>query len=523
MTLLRPRFGGIALLLALAGPVQAQLPPLTVPGGKVRFEVGGRFTWWDEAFIRGIRSEAIAGFLHNPVTSAILPGLGASEAALRAVTGASLLTLSPGATTGALAVNVGAAEIGAALGITSRITVFGTVPIVRVRVQPQLLIDSAGATAGFNPADPLFGTTTGAAATNSFLSELSSALTSLSAAIQAGRYTGDPDRLAEAQATLARGTTLRSGLETLLLGSPFLPIAGSPGALALQRTIDSLRVRLTTLDADSTGMPVLTGSPALPESGLPPEGLEAFATSSGGPIQATPFEPEIYRAIGDVEVGAAVALLTGQPPSRGIAVRSVLRGTVRLPTAQLPDPNSLFEVGTGERHLAIRTDLVTDVMTSRFGARFSAAFTVQRPARFERRVTPPDQPFAPATSLALVEREPGSILEGSIQPYVRIARHFSVVAGVSHWRKRSDRFTYAPGQTPLPGVDASVLGQDSRENATVVSAGFSFSHDGLRQDGRVGLPLDATVSGQMVAGSTEGRVPARRGVIFQMRVYGKLF
>jgi hypothetical protein len=74
-----------------------------------------------------------------------------------------------------------------------------------------------------------------------------------------------------------------------------------------------------------------------------------------------------------------------------------------------------------------------------------------------------------------------------------------------------------------PAVTPEVLAQDSRATATILSAGFSFAHPGMRRNGRPGLPVDATMRGELVAGSKEGRVPARRSVVFEFRVYGKVF
>lgn len=512
---------GSLVLLGLAANLPAQLPPVTVPGGQARFDIGGRFSWWDQAFVAGVKREAIADFIRNPIDGSFLPGLGESEALLRAATGAQSGSLTPGRTTGSLAFNIGSAELGAAIGITSRVTVFGTVPIRRVRVQEQLLIDSTGATAGFNPADPLFGTAAGASATNAFLSELATALANLNAAIAAGQYNQDPARLAEAQAALTRGTALRTGLQNLLLGAPFLPLAGSPGAIALTSSIDSLRIRLKALDPD-TSTAELAGSPALPTAGLAPGALEDYLTRSPL-IQAQPLEPKIFTAIGDVEVGAAFAVLNGAPPTSGISVRSVVRATVTLPTARLPDPNSLFALGTGERVTAITADLVTDVMTNRIGARLSAGLTLPQTADLQRRITPPEQPIAAQSTLATVARQPGKVFEASLQPYGRIARGFSFVAGVTYWRKQADRYTWAAGQAPNPELDPGVLAQGTKGNAMLLSAGFSLSHSGVRRDGRIGLPLDGFVRGQMVVGSNEGRVPANRSVVFGLRVYAKMF
>jgi len=521
MAWFHPRALILLFPLGLAVQLHAQLPPITVPGYEYVVDIGGRFSWWDQAFVAGVKREAIAEFIRNPIDASFLPGLGESESLLRAVTGRQPLSFTPGRTTGSLAFNVGTLELGAAIGITSRITLFGTVPIRRVRVQEQLLVDSTGATAGFNPADPLFGDAQGASTTNAFLSELATALSNLNAAILAGQYNQDPVRLAEAQATLTRGTALRTGLQNLLLGAPFLPMADSPGGIALTQSIDSIRTRLKALDPDTSTVE-LAGSPALPIQGLGPNALEDYVTRSPL-ILAQPFEPEIFTAIGDLQVGAAFAVLTGAPPSSGVSIRSVVRGTVTLPTARLPDPNSLFSLGTGDRVTAITADLVTDIMTKRFGARLSAGLTLPQTTELERRIAPPDQPLAPLSTLGLVERQPGKVFEASFLPYGRIARGFSFVGGITYWSKQADRYAWAAGQPEVPELDPAVLAQGTRTNATALSAGFSFAHSGIRRDGRVGLPLDAVVRGQMVIGSNRGRVIADRSVVFGLRVYAKIF
>ena len=514
----------LRLLLALAVvplavPLDAQLPPLTVPKGLVRFDIGGSFDFWDQAYLAGVKQDAASDFIRDPVTGSWLPGLGQAEAVLRRATGSQAIALSLGKTSSNLSVNIVTAGIGASYGVTSRITLFGKVPIVRVRAQQRFALDSTGATAGFNPADPLFGNAEGAGTTSTFMSTLSSALLSLDAQIRAGTFTNNPAELAEAEAILARGTALRSDLETLLFESAFLPIEGTPAAQALTQTIDSIRTRLQALI-----VPIpLSGSPALPTGGVSSSGFENYLTRPDGTIQAQPFDPPILRTVGDIEVGAAVALLNPSPPSRGFALRSVLQGTVRLRTGTIDDPNALFDLGTGDRQPDIQGDLVTDLMGSRFGARLTARYVVQLPGRLERRLTPPDRPITPASTLAAVERDPGEIMEGAFEPYVRLARNFSFVAGVRHWRKGEDKYSYVPGQDSIPDTTPDVLAQGSKENGTMLSAGFSFSHGGVRRDGRTGLPLDATVRGEVVIGSTEGRVPAKRSVVFLMRLYGKIF
>ena len=511
MPLLRPRWLLAPVSFLAAAPLAAQLPPLTVPKNYFRLELSGRFDNWDRMYFDGIKRDAGGDFIRDPVDSSWLPGLGDIEARLRALTGAPGLRLSLGRTRSNLLVNVGTEYFGAAFGLTSRLTLFATVPLVRVRVQPVLRVDSTQATAGFNPAHPVFGTGGGIG----FLSELQSAQLTLDSRIRSGFYDANPATLALAQAVLARVQEL----STVLSEATFLPVAGSAPGLTLTSSIDSIRAQLS----DSLGIPGLTATPGLPDAGIPDGGLERFAINPEGPIQAFPFEPPILRHIGDIELGAAFAWLDHRPAGTSLTVRSVLQGTVRLATGKLDQPESLFDLSAGDRQPDVQADLVTDFGAGRFGARVTARYVVQLPVTLMRRLAPPDQPFAPASSLASVERDPGEIVEGILEPWFRIARHFAITGGVRHWRKPADRYAYAAGQAPILDTSPDVLAIGSRENGTALSAGLSFVHDGVRADGRRGAPLDATLRGELVVGSTEGRVPVKQSISLTLRLYPKLF
>ncbi|HEV8358559.1 MAG TPA: hypothetical protein VGQ17_17530 [Gemmatimonadales bacterium] len=509
-------------LLLAAAPLAAQLPPLTVPRGVVRVDLGGRFDNWDKRYLNGTEQEAAGDFNRDPVDGRWLPGLASAEEQLRAVTGVQALALSLGRSSSTMLVNLGTESIGAAWGVTGRLTLFGTVPFVRVRVRESFGLDSTGATAGFNPADPVFGTSGGASQTETFLLQMLAALTALDDSIRAGRYDLDPARKALAQATLARGTVLRNGLEPLLTGTSFLPLAGSAAATALTRSIDSIRTRLGT----DLGISGFTELPALPSRRMSAADFEGYATDPDGPIAGRPFHPPLLTYLGDIEVGAALAWLDRRPAPGargGFTARSVLQGTVRLRTGRLDRPDAFFDLPTGDRQPDVQGDMVTDLAAGRLGARFTARFVLQLPGRQQRRLSPPDQPIADASTLALVERDPGEIVEGAIEPFLRIGPTIALVGGVRHWLKGTDTYRYVPGQPPIEGTDPEVLAIGSKENGTAVSAGLSFVHDGVRRDGTVGLPMDASFRWEMIARSTEGRVPVKQTVWISLRFYKRIF
>jgi hypothetical protein len=495
----------------------AQLQPITVPRGLVRLEFGGRFDYWDRRYLDGTRQDAAGDFIRSPFDGAFLPALAADEAALRRVTGVPAISLSLGASTGSMLVNVGTGNIGAAYGLGSRLTLFGNVPIVRVRVQNVFALDSTEATAGFNPAHPVFGDPSLGGPTATFLNQLDAALGTVAANLAAGAYDADPARKALAQQTLTQGSTLQTDLKALLLGATFLPLAGTAGATAITAPIESLRASLTTL----TG-PGFDAVPAFPTSRLSGAAFEGFATNPEGPIASSPFQAPILQYLGDVELGAAFAWLERRPAT-GLGLRSVIQGTVRLRTGRLDLPQNFFDRATGDRQSDLQADLVTDVFKGGLGARITARYVHQLPGRVTSRITSPDQPIAPAGATAELERDPGEIVELGIEPFIRIAPTLALLGGVRRWSKGADSYAYTRSQAPIEGLSPDLLALGSKENATLLSASLSFAHDGIRKDGTTGLPMDAAVRWELVIGSSLGRVPERHTVAVQLRLYRKLF
>ena len=505
------------ILLAAAAPLAAQLAPITVPRGLLRLDFGGRFDNWDRRFFNGARQDAAGDFIRDPLDGGFLADLALDEAELRRITGVQAISLSLGKSTSSMLVNVGTGSIGAAYGLGSRLTIFGTVPIVRVRVQNTFTIDSSGATAGFNPVHPLFGNETLAGQTALFLGQLDAALGTLTTKLAAGDYDANPVQKALAQQTLAQGAALLTNLEDLLLTATFLPLAGTTGAGAITTPIESLRTSITSLS-----VPGFTALPAFPEARIDAAGFGDFVTHAEGPIAGNPFNPPILQTIGDVEIGAAYAWLERRP-ARGLAIRSVIQGMVRLRTGSLDLPESFFDLSTGDRQTDVQGDLVTDFVAGGFGARVRGRYVYQLPGRLTRRISPPDQPVAPAASTAELERDPGEILELGIEPYIRLGPTLALVAGVRRWSKGADSYRYVRSQTPIEGLSPDVLAIDSKENGATLSVGLSFAHDGHRKDGSTGLPMDASLRWERVIGSSLGRVPIKHSVALQLRLYRKLF
>jgi hypothetical protein len=520
MTLPRPLRALTLLSGLIAAPLGAQLAPLTVPKGLLRLDFGGRFDNWDRRYIDGVKLDAGSDAAYNPFDGRFLVPLDSAQAALRRITGVAALGLSLGRTSASMLVNVGTGSIGAGYGLTSRLTIFGTVPIVRVRVQNRFDIDTVGATAGINPANPTFGTVAGAGQTSGFLAELQAALTLISARLTSGAFDANPSRKALAQQILSAGTPLNTNLRDFLPAAAFLPVAGSTAAGALTAPIESLRGSIQTLAEPGVS---LGSSPALPTLGPTSSEFEGFATNPLGPLQSRAFSPAVLQYIGDIEVGAAFAWLDHRPKAGGFALRSVLVGTVRLRTGQFDRADSFFDLGTGDRQPDVQGDLVTDLARGGLGARLTARYVLQLSGRQERRLSPPEHPFALASTLAAVEWNPGEIVEGSVEPFLRIAPTLALSAGVRYRSKGADRYSYVRNQTPIEGTSPDVLAIGSKQNLTTLYAGLNFSHDGARRDGTRGLPMEAWLRWETVAASSAGRVPASQTVSLMLRFYRRGF
>jgi len=420
-------------------------------------------------------------------------------------------------------VTVGELGLGLRIGITSRLTVFGTLPFRRVRVQTSTRFDSTAATAGFNPADPTFGGPGGPSAMLAFFSAFDQAITDLDDAISSGTWAGDPATQAEAAEALAEARALRDDLFPVMQDpatrSPFLPLAGSAAGSALAGRIAALQQRL----AGPLGIGGFTAPPPLPTSRLAPDGFADFLTNPAGPVAGNLSAP-IVSTLGDIEVGMAYLLLDrGADSVRATSLRAAVHATVRLPSGQLDNPDRFYDLGTGERQPDVEGGLVVDASRGRAALRLAGWYALQLPGNQLRRLGPPGQPFQYANTRAGVRRDPGEVLGVGIFPAYRFTPRFAVLAGMEWWTRGEDRYEYAAGQVPVAGAGPASLGQESAASAVTLRAGVTWSHPGTHRSGRAGAPLDAGLSWERVVAAAGGRVPQAESVRALLRVYGRFW
>ncbi len=498
---------GIIACLVIPSRISAQLAPVGVPGGTVRVELEGSIETFDRRFRNGQREAYGADLSSSALGSDRIPILLDADARIGRIIGNTGYRLNLGALTTDAMADVGVGSAGLALGLTDRITVFGRIPLVRARVQPAAGLISTNADAGLNP---------GAASQLPFFQGFDAAVSTLTSKIVAGDYDADPATRALADATLAEATALQSDLFGLLAdpttASPVVPTTASAAGAAVLTRVAGLQNTL----ASSLGIPGFTTPPALPAAALDEDGLEQVLT---GPLALRTGQASVtFR--GDAEVGAALTLVDGwDRGARRGGFRTAISGLLRLPTGVRDRSDSPLDIGTGDGQTDVQADLVVDLGAGAFGARLQGTYVRQLATDVQMRVAPPSQPFVGGDRLAFVRYDPGDIIAFEALPFLRLARTLALQVGVRHWSRKMDQVSYRSPADALPGIDPGLPAEETRTNATLLSAGITYSNPGGLQPGGTGLPVDASWSYQRVLRAGGGRVPATHRMTGQFRLY----
>ena len=507
------------MLAAIPARGSAQLAPVGIPRGLIRFELGGGFTSADSRYFDGIEQNLAEEWDGN-IGSTMIPGLSNAEARIRQVTGLANYNLSLGRSSVIAAYQRGRIDIGLSYGLTNRITVFGNLPIIRVRTQETVLQDSTTANAGFNPADGVFGNPAGANQDAAFFTDFAAALDTLSNRINSGYYDGNPSQKTLAMQTLASATNFRNGLYGLMVDpsseSPVLPIATSTAGLAVISQLTSLQ---TTLNG-SLGVSGFSSVPALPSARFGPGDFTNLIGNPAGPANALLLDGLVRNRQGDAEIGTTVTLIDRWHEDGAPSLRLAATALVRLPTGIVPSADILFDPGTGDGQTDIEGRLVADVARGVLGARLTVDYNDQLPANITRRVMPPTAALAFASTEAVVNWDPGNELTLSVDPFVRLADGFALTGGASFWSHGSDVVSYAA--VPAIGAPAaSVLALDTKASATILRGGILFVSRGAPH-GR-GLPVEARWTYEFVASSAAGRVDKTRQTAIEFKFYVRPF
>jgi hypothetical protein len=106
-----------------------------------------------------------------------------------------------------------------------------------------------------------------------------------------------------------------------------------------------------------------------------------------------------------------------------------------------------------------------------------------------------------------------------VRPFFRLARTIALIGSVERWSKGEDAFEYRSAADAIPGVDASVLAQETDASATLLSVGVTYSNPGALRPGGTGLPVDAGWTYERIVSASGGIVPDTHRIRARLRVY----
>lgn len=547
-------------LAGTASPLAAQrvLGPgddaVTIPRGMLRIGIGGELTIHRDRWRDGTLERLGAGFTFDALGPSQLAVLGPLQQTVRDL-GAPGFAASLGASRLDLRQRIFVTPFSLEVGATDWLTVGVEAPLVRVRSEARFRLDGATATLGPNP---YFLGTNVPFSNRTTINAFNAAATSLESRRNAciadpASAPECPSIIAEAaqvNALIAGTAAFASGLASTYGGqgfpvpSAYVPMAGSPAALALLARVDSLRTSFTRY-----GVTDITSTTALPlgaQAPLSAEDLDQLLRDPTSGYGARPLKSSAQLGIGDIDVqvklklfdsfGSAVGGATaGRLRADRFGIRQSVGLTYRIGLGTPAAPGDFLDLGTGSGENAIGVRSYTDlVINDRFWTAVALGWAKAQGGDVVVRVptAPGDQLLEPWREVvATVTR--GPVLQAELAPRFHLSDYIAV-GGYWGWRHRAaDR--YDPQMSASAGRAVNPAGMASAIASTEQRAGFSLTFSTLAAQargnaargnaarGKVGLGFELSFSHQQSFASSQGIVPKAWEDRLQLRYYTRLF
>src|SRR3989440_6706765 len=204
--------------------------------GTLRVTFDPRIVGWDAQFVNGARLPLGLPLTGDTVGAASIPVVARLEQDVRVASGVPGFVANLGQSLLSVRQERRTTPITAELGLSDRLSVSVSVPIVRVATRAHLQISSKGANLGLNPL--LQGVPNSGMRYGSFFAQFDTSLARLDANIAGGGYGCPPSRQCAAQAFLDSARGVRTALYEMVhgagqTGSPFMPLDSSDGGRGL--------------------------------------------------------------------------------------------------------------------------------------------------------------------------------------------------------------------------------------------------------------------------------------------------
>ena len=520
-----------------------------VPRGAVRVSLTPSWMRYDSRFDgRGGTTKLGALLSDSALGTAQLPALTTYEGALRILTGQPALSLSLGRARATASVRVVTTPISIEYGVTRRLSLGVTVPIVQRQRELVLSVDPRGplATANVGPvgsqvrpqqqaqASALAVALDAAAATlTQRIAQCDAAPSSTGCAAIVGDRNG-----ASATAFAARQTAMSVryvyGTGASSPGAIGLtPLASMSGAIEAQ--LEQLNARFAAY-LGGTPLAVRT-APVGAQVG--PSATDVRAITRAGLVGIGPdsLARTVKIGIGDVEIGAKFLLLDRTPRSApgesiaasGLRLRMIAGAVARLATGAAASDDELFVVGGGDGQPDAEASLAVDMDgAGRLGGTLLARYTAQLGSVAATRVPDSTGTRSPFGQRFDGVREPGDILALEASPRVRLGSSMYVVGHYAMLRRADDHFQAAPATgvvdpLPLPRL-APLPASVSAGGFTEQRAGLGITYSTVARWGaaRVSLPIEVSYLHMENVSGSSAMVPRAGRDQIQVRLYYRL-
>ncbi|MEX2177964.1 MAG: hypothetical protein WD801_04590 [Gemmatimonadaceae bacterium] len=351
-----------------------------VPRGLFRLRAITAWTRYDSRFTSDGIEPLGAPFTADSLGPVQLPTLAPIQTLVQSVS-ASPFTMSLGRSRLGAMGRQEVLPIGFEYGLTNRLTVGVTIPVVRTRIAAHFQLDSAGANVGAN----LHGSSAAARQANlAVQAQFADAAAQLQARLTfctaSTASPGCPELLArepEAQALLLSSQAFALDVESLYggvdaNGQPFVPVAQSAAQAAIALRVSDFNSSYRDLLA--SGVDLIS---AVPAGAGGPAGTAQIQEYLHGQLGRDSLTMQERVGFGDVEFGVRALLLDRPATRERRAGAQVLLATgIRLPTGSRQSPSELMDLSLGSGGVTTDIRAVADLRFARAGLLTTGAFQV---------------------------------------------------------------------------------------------------------------------------------------------------
>ena len=502
-----------ALAASSAAVAQEPYSPL-VPRGTLRLDARGLYVSYAD--------ERLTSALSGPAGAGGFPFLARTESAVASMIGEPW-NLTLGSMQTVAERSSARVPIALDVGVFDWLTVGAVVPLAGSDAEFSLHFsaDSVAANAGFNPV------LDGEVPVTIFMNGLQSAIADYGAYRDA-TCEMDPSSPECAGATrVLQEASDFEGSASLLYGEMFAPLASSAAGEALQARLAVLSEAFAAAGVTSPGTIPLSTTPVTFED------LQSFVTDPRYGIASSQGLAK-WRSVwqlGDVELHADARLAEAGGTESSYRVVAGAGATVRLPTGSQADPANFLATGSGDAQWDVE---LRGWMNGRwprgFGMWADLRYGVQVGGGSERRVFDPAAPFAPLSTQAQLDWDPGDYQIVELSPWFRISEGLSALAGYRLFRKGEDSFALRPqvdpdpaAAPPAPPPDPSVLVPGTGYSASHLLLGMVYNRAAADQGGISGAPLEIRVVYRQVVGGSDSDIPREASLEVGFRLFRRIW